>query len=131
MELLDPAFVVSVWKSVASVGGPHFLTGNAQKDIRADRLRRILERWNTIRPRTDAAVLAGTLWTRIVVEHPFVDCNHRTGAACAALILSAMGYELTATDEEFAAAGNSINDVRAGEEERLIRWIRGHTRLRP
>jgi death-on-curing protein len=69
---------------------------------------------------------AAALAFSLVMNHPFVDGNKRTGAASMLMFLRRNGYAVDATDEEIESV---ILRVAAGELERggLLAWIR--TRL--
>ena len=70
---------------------------------------------------------AAAVMHSLVMNHPFVDGNKRTGAAVAELFLSLNGMELAARDDELAAVTLSVarGEVNA---EALAIWLRQRTR---
>lgn len=75
----------------------------------------------------DLASKAAALMHSIVLNHPFVDGNKRTGVAAGELFLRINGTELAATDEDLervtmATAAGEI------EAEALAIWIRQRLR---
>lgn len=66
---------------------------------------------------------AAALAFSLVMNHPFVDGNKRTGAAAMLMFLRRNGHTVDASDEEFESV---ILRVAAGELERrgLLAWVR-------
>ncbi len=65
----------------------------------------------------------------IVINHPFVDGNKRSGFMAAALFLEVNGYELTATEEDAAimTLGLAAREI---EEPAYAVWLSENTRPR-
>lgn len=77
----------------------------------------------------DVAAKAAALLHSLVMNHPFVDGNKRTGAAVAELFMNLNHVELTAEDEELidvalAAAKGELS------AEALAIWLRQRSRQR-
>jgi death-on-curing protein len=77
----------------------------------------------------DVATKAAAMLHSLVMNHPFVDGNKRTGAAVAELFMNLNQVELTAGDEELvevtlAAARGELN------AEALSIWLRQRSRPR-
>lgn len=70
---------------------------------------------------------AAALTESVIQRHPFVDGNKRTGVSAGAYLLSTLGHELTATNdelEEFAVAV-ATRDLAF---EPMARWFEDHSR---
>ncbi len=69
---------------------------------------------------------APALIESIILRHPFVDGNKRTGTASAAYLLSTFGYEVQAEQEELEdfAVGVAVGDL---ETEDMALWFEEHT----
>ncbi len=69
---------------------------------------------------------AAALMESIILRHPFVDGNKRTGTASAAYLLSTFGYEVQAEQEELEdfAVGVAVGDL---ETEDIALWFEEHT----
>jgi death-on-curing protein len=72
---------------------------------------------------------AAALMHSLVMNHPFVDGNKRTGAAVAELFLNLNGVELQAGDDDVVALTRSVarGEVNA---EALAIWLRQRSRHR-
>jgi death-on-curing protein len=77
----------------------------------------------------DVESKAAALMHSLVMNHPFVDGNKRTGAAVAELFLSLNGVELEADDDDLVAFTLSVarGEVNA---EALTIWLRQRSRHR-
>jgi death-on-curing protein len=77
----------------------------------------------------DVESKAAALMHSLVMNHPFVDGNKRTGAAVAELFLSLNGVELEADDDDLVAVTLSVarGEVNA---EALAIWLRQRSRHR-
>jgi len=78
---------------------------------------------------SDVESKAAALLHSLVMNHPFVDGNKRTGSAVAELFMSLNGLELAATDDELvevtlAAARGELN------AEALAIWLRQRSQKR-
>jgi death-on-curing family protein len=67
--------------------------------------------------------VAGLALYRIVREHPFMDCNHRTGWLLCRTLMHIFGYELAVSGEEVVAFVKSIDADRL-EEAQVKEWVR-------
>jgi death-on-curing protein len=77
----------------------------------------------------DVATKAAALLHSLVMNHPFVDANKRTGAVVAELFMNLNGVDLTANDAELidvtlSAARGELN------AEQLSIWLRQRSRQR-
>ena len=63
----------------------------------------------------------------LVMDHPFVDGNKRTGAVVAELFLILNGIELEAGDDELVAVTLSVERGEVNAEELAI-WFRQRSR---
>lgn len=74
---------------------------------------------------TDIAAMAGAYLFHIVLNHPFIDGNKRTGLACAYLFLAINGYDLDCDPDELA---NMVLSVISGElnKEGIATFMRSH-----
>lgn len=70
---------------------------------------------------------AAALTESIIRRHPFVDGNKRTGISAGAYLLSAIGYELTATNEELEEFAVSVATGSLTLAE-MARWFEDHSR---
>jgi death-on-curing protein len=77
----------------------------------------------------DVESKAAALMHSLVMNHPFVDGNKRTGAAVAELFLNLNGVELEADDDDLVAITLSVarGEVNA---EALAIWLRQRSRHR-
>ena len=77
----------------------------------------------------DVESKAAALMHSLVMNHPFVDGNKRTGAAVAELLLNLNGVELEADDDDLVAITLSVarGEVNA---EALTIWLRQRSRHR-
>jgi hypothetical protein len=114
--------LVGLWQEATRAGGPHYLTGQADRDIRRPRLRSLLASARSLGP-SPAARYAARMWLTIVIDQPFIDCNKRTGALVARTLLRLTGHRESVSEAEMAEVGNTLSDVRPHEEERLCAWI--------
>lgn len=75
-------------------------------------------------PAADIFRLAAAYCTDIVKNHPFIDCNKRTGVLCAVVFLGINGVELSFDEATIVAM---IYGLAAGEvtELQLENWLRG------
>lgn len=66
---------------------------------------------------------AAALGESLIVNHPFIDGNKRTGFIAMAALLEDEGYSLTATQEE---AYNFTIKIATGEIkfEQIVEWLR-------
>jgi len=78
----------------------------------------------------DIEAKAAALMHPLVMNHPFVDGNKRTGAAAAELFLNVNGVDLTAEDEELVDITLAIACGEAGAEALAI-WLRQRSRREP
>ncbi|MBA2617261.1 MAG: type II toxin-antitoxin system death-on-curing family toxin [Rubrobacter sp.] len=63
----------------------------------------------------------------IIRRHPFVDGNKRTGVSAGTYLLSTLGYELTATNEELEEFAVSVATGALILAE-MARWFEDHSR---
>jgi len=75
----------------------------------------------------DVFEMAGAYLFHIVRNHPFLDGNKRTGAACAAIFLELNGFQLSAHPDEFTELTMSVARGEAGKSE-AAEFFRAHTR---
>lgn len=71
----------------------------------------------------DLSAKAAALMHSLVLNHPFVDGNKRTGVAAAEFFLEYNGQGIQATDEEFEAITMSLAEGKV-EVEALAIWVR-------
>ena len=67
--------------------------------------------------------VAGVALHRIVREHPFMDCNHRTGWLLCRTLMRAAGYDVAVSDDEVVSFVKSIDSLGRREEE-VREWVR-------
>jgi death-on-curing protein len=77
----------------------------------------------------DIEAKAAALLHSLVMNHPFVDGNKRTGAAVAELFMSLNGLDLTADDEELVDITLAVARGEVGAEALAI-WLRQRSRRR-
>ena len=77
----------------------------------------------------DIEAKAAALLHSLVMNHPFVDGNKRTGAAAAELFMSLNGLDLTADDEELVDITLALARGEVGAEALAI-WLRQRSRRR-
>jgi death-on-curing protein len=76
----------------------------------------------------DLAAKAAALMHSLVLNHPFVDGNKRTGAAAAELFTECNGCAVQATDDEFEAVTVAVATGTVGIEALTI-WFRQRLRV--
>ena len=77
----------------------------------------------------DIEAKAAALLHSLVMNHPFVDGNKRTGAAAAELFMSLNGLDLTADDEELVDITLAVARGEVSAEALAI-WLRQRSRRR-
>jgi death-on-curing protein len=110
-------------RSIAQYGG-----GEGVRD--AEGLRSAIERpfatWAGENLYMDAYEQAAAIGESIVMNHPFVDGNKRTGLALMFAVLRLEGIKLTATPDE---AYHFVVDLATGEKrfDAAVEWLRAHS----
>jgi death on curing protein len=80
---------------------------------------------------TDVFELAAIYANAITRNHPFHDGNKRVALTAAGMFLELNGYQLTASEEEAAAAARALSD-RGIDEKGFAEWLRaGSTGIDP
>ena len=69
---------------------------------------------------------AAALTESVSQRHPFVDGNKRTGVCAGAYLLSTLGYELTATNDELEEFAVAVA-TRDPAFEQMARWFEDHS----
>lgn len=77
----------------------------------------------------DLAAKAAALMHSLVMNHPFVDGNKRTGAMAAELLLGINGHDLVASDEELVELTLAVARGEVSAEALAI-WIRQRSQPR-
>lgn len=69
---------------------------------------------------------AAALGESIIINHPFIDCNKRTGFVSMISLVENAGYILNASQEE---AYNFTIKISAGEKrfEEIVEWLKQNT----
>lgn len=119
-DTVDVAFVKSLWHLTFDVGGEH--TSKSVRDEGTiewvvDGIRRA---GSEGRPVWD---LAGVALHRVVREHPFMDCNHRTGWLLCRTLMTAAGYDIAISRDDVVSFVKSIDAIGLNEEE-VREWVR-------
>lgn len=78
---------------------------------------------------TDLEAKAAALLHPLVMNHPFVDANKRTGAAVAELFMNLNGLDLTAEDQDLIDLTLTVARGEVGAEALTI-WLRQRSRPR-
>lgn len=75
---------------------------------------------------TSAFEKAAALGESIIINHPFIDGNKRTGAIAMVSLLEENGFVFSAEDENFYQFVTSIS---IGEKkfEEIVEWLKGNT----
>lgn len=75
----------------------------------------------------DIIALAATYTAGIVLDHPFIDGNKRTGFVVGVLFLELNGHRFTASEE---AAAQAVLSLAAGtvDEPAFTAWLRANSR---
>jgi death-on-curing protein len=73
--------------------------------------------------KADLITLAGALATGIVMNHPFIDGNKRTGFMAAYTFLEANGFSFQASEEEVVERTLALAAGAIGEDE-FTEWLR-------
>jgi len=117
---VDDQLIKALWRLTFDVGGEHYsrqIRDEGTIDWVADGIRRA-----GIEGRSVADVAALGLY-RIVREHPFVDCNHRTGwLLCRTLMLS-VGFETAVPRTDVIEFVRSI-DAKELSLDAVEEWVR-------
>jgi death-on-curing protein len=74
---------------------------------------------------SDIYEMAAAYIFHIVKNHPFVDCNKRTGAVAGLIFLALNGYDFNAPEDEFAEMVLSVAEGKLSKPEIAIfirRW---------
>lgn len=117
--------LLNLWQKTFDVGGPHYaktVRDMGTVDFASFKLEMLRDQG------ADAVDIAGRIGHFIVKEHPFADCNHRTGWAVVRYLLCQGGYEVDHIPlEEIRVKVKSIDQHDLSEED-FVEWLRGHAR---
>ena len=123
---MDESFLENMWKKTWDVGGPHF-----PKTVRDPGT----VHWITENMRRNASSgmalpeLCGRALHQIVTEHPFMDCNHRTGWFFCETTLRSVGYSLIAGQQDVVRFVKAIDSQHYTVGD-VVLWIEGAFVLR-
>lgn len=95
LRRLTPERLEEVWRRTWGVGGPH-----NQGPVNRQLLAELSERLQATSLHADPWFPAGQALHFLVFRRPFWDCNKRTGWSVCALIMTSVGYEQVASDDE-------------------------------
>ncbi len=78
----------------------------------------------------DVLAQAAALMESIVLNHPFVDGNKRTGIAATGLFLQRSGRRLTATSEDLEGFALQVAESKLTRDE-IAGWLAAHSETAP
>ena len=114
-------FLVETWQKTFDIGGEHHLK-TVREEGTVDHVAFIVDDavlTGALSPRTAAEVLHV-----IVREHPFWDCNHRTGTAYLLALMGRLGQRLRVPDAEVAEFVRRI-DAEGLSRDAVEAWVVG------
>jgi prophage maintenance system killer protein len=119
-EGVDAEFVKTLWRLTFDLGGAH-----GAKVVRDEgTIEWIVDGIHTGANDGDPAwTIAGRALHRIVREHPFVDCNHRTGWLVCRTLMQVGGYELALPSVDVVQFVKSI-DAESLDEDAVREWVK-------
>jgi death-on-curing protein len=78
----------------------------------------------------DIFTKAAALLEALILNHPFIDGNKRTGVVAVGLFLQQNGYRLTAKNEEIVSIGLGVAQAKFNLDE-LADWLKANTKSLP
>lgn len=119
-DMVDVAFIKSLWQLTFHIGGKHesmLVRDEGTIEWVVDGIHRT---GSEGKPAYD---VAGVALHRVVREHPFMDCNHRTGWLLCRTLMRVAGYDVAISGDEVVSFVKSI-DALGREEQEVREWVR-------
>lgn len=119
-DMVDTAFIKSLWRLTFHVGGKHESMSVRDEGTIEWVVDGIHRTGSEGKPMWD---VAGVALHRVVREHPFMDCNHRTGWLLCRTLMLVAGYDIAVSRDEAVSFVKSIDALGRNEEE-VREWVR-------
>lgn len=120
VDWVDVDVVMSLWELTFDVGGKHHtkkVRDEATVEWVVDCLRRASARGDP------TWAIGAMALHHVVREHPFMDCNHRTGWLLCRTLMYEGGYRLALPSVEVVRFVRSIDSL-ALDEPAVVEWVR-------
>ncbi len=120
LDMVDVAFIKSLWRLTFHIGGKHESMSVRDEGTIEWVVDGIHRTGAEDRSMYDVAAVA---LHRVVREHPFMDCNHRTGWLLCRTLMRVAGYDVAISGNEVVSFVKSIDSL--GRDEQEVReWVR-------